>query len=486
MAGREVIVILGNQLVPDHPALRKHPEAVVVMIEADDNCRRYRYHKHKLMLVLGSMRSYADRLDRTVDYVPLEPGSRFRETLGDRLKHHRATKLIWMHASDKGPNRMLTKLADEQGCETAVYTNKQFLTTTKQFGGWLDSQKSKTPLMETFYRWQRKRLGLLMDGAKPAGGKWNYDHENRHPLPKESPDIPALPTIRPTKHTKKVVRLVNEIYADNPGDTEDFWLPTTRQGALEWLDAFITERLGSFGTYEDAMKQGEPFLYHSVLTPLLNVGLLIPDECVRAAIDAYDDGKAPLNSVEGFVRQVIGWREFMYGLYWWKQDDFDANFFGFSKQLEDWWYDTSFRDQDLPLPLSDSLERLHRYGYNHHIERLMVLGNWFLLSGYDPRSVYDWFSGMYVDAYEWVMVPNVLGMSQYADGGMLATKPYVSGGNYLQKMGRWWDAAADAKDSEYTRKYWQFLYDNRLKFSNNHRMSLALSQAANIAQNKST
>lgn len=225
------------------------------------------------------------------------------------------------------------------------------------------------------------------------------------------------------------------------------------------------------------MKSDEPFLYHSVLSPLLNVGLLTPDECTAAALEAYESNKAPLNSVEGFVRQIIGWREFMYGLYWWRYDEFSGNFFGFDKQLEDWWYSNENVPDEVPEPVKICLDRVHRYGYGHHIERLMVLGNWFLLSGYDPKSVYEWFSAMYVDAYEWVMIPNVLGMSQYADGGMLATKPYVSGGNYLQKMGSWWETQQEAKDSDFTIKYWQFIYDNRAKFANNHRMSLVVSQA---------
>lgn len=471
----EVIVILGNQLVPDHPALRRHPAATVVMIEADDICRFHCYHKHKLMLVLAGMRHYAASLSREVDYVEHSPGSRFRTMLADRLQQHGATRLIWMATSDHGPNRSLQQLAQEHDCETVTYPNRQFVTTPEDFKSWMGDAKS--PLMENFYRWQRRRLGILMDGTEPEGGRWNFDHDNRHPLPADRPRIPSLPGVRATRHTKAVAQLVDREFADHPGRTDNFWLPTTRAHALRWLDRFIDDRLELFGRYEDAMAADEPFLFHSVLSPLLNLGLLTPDECVEAAVEAYHSRDLPLATIEGFVRQIIGWREFMYGLYHWRPGDFDANFFGFRKELEPWWFTGEGIPDDLPEPVRVCLDRVHEWGYSHHIERLMVFGNWFLISGYDPRSVYEWFMSLYVDAYEWVMVPNVLGMSQYADGGMLATKPYVSGGNYLQKMGHWFDSAAAAKDSEFTRRYWQFLAENDDKLAGNHRLGLVLKQA---------
>ena len=471
----EVIVILGNQLIPDHPALRKHPGARIVMIEADDVCRQHRYHQHKLLLVLAAMRNYAAASRRQVTYVEYRPGSVFRTELGHQLDKYDATRLIWMQTSDRGPNAALEAIAVQHGCEPVTLENRQFLTTPEQFDGWLGDKSA--PLMENFYRWQRKRLDVLMDGSSPEGGRWNYDDENRHALPRQRPAIPPLPGVRATHHVTEVAALVDAHFADHPGRTDNFWLPTTRAQALRWLDAFIDERLEPFGRYEDAMAADEPFLFHSVLSPLINLGLLLPDECVEAAVEAYHRGDAPLSSVEGFVRQIIGWREFMYGLYWCRPEAFDANFFGFRKPLEDWWFTNRDVPQDLPLPLRVCLDRVHEYGYSHHIERLMVFGNWFLTSGYQPRAVYEWFMSMYVDAYEWVMVPNVLGMSQYADGGMLATKPYIAGGNYLQKMGHWFGSAKEAKDSEFTSRYWQFLAANDDKLAGNHRLALVLKQA---------
>lgn len=471
----EVVVVLGNQLVPDHPALRAHPDARVVMIEADDICRFHRYHQHKLILVLASMRHYAVHLAREVDYTPYQPGSVFRKVLADRLERLGATTLIWMQTSDRGPNELLRELADQAGCETVVYPNCQFLTTPEKFASWMGDTKS--PLMENFYRWQRKRLGILMDGDRPEGGQWNYDHDNRHPLPTQRPAIPPLPAVRATQQLPDVLALVDEHFTDHPGRSDNFWLPTTREQALRWLDAFVDERLELFGRYEDAMAADEPFLFHSVLSPLINLGLLLPGECVEAVVEAYHSRGLPLSTVEGFVRQIIGWREFMHGLYWTRATEFDANFFGFRRTLEQWWYTNDAVPQELPAPVRVCLDRVHEYGYSHHIERLMVFGNWFLISGYQPREVYEWFMSMYVDAYEWVMVPNVMGMSQYADGGMLATKPYIAGGNYLQKMGHWFDSAAAAKESEFTRRYWQFLADNDDKLAGNHRLALVLQQA---------
>jgi deoxyribodipyrimidine photolyase-related protein len=224
------------------------------------------------------------------------------------------------------------------------------------------------------------------------------------------------------------------------------------------------------------MRNGEAFLFHSVISPLLNIGLITPAKVLAEAEKVYLKGKVPINSYEGFIRQIIGWREYMYGLYMYKSDKLLKNYFGYKKKLEPWWYGGELPG-DLELPVSAVLKTTFKYGYNHHIERLMVLGNWFLLNSYNPHEVYEWFSSMYVDAYEWVMIPNVYGMSQYADGGFTATKPYVSGGNYLQKMGGWWPSLKDAQNSEFTKLYWNFIKNNIDKFKSNPRMSLVVAQA---------
>ena len=275
-----------------------------------------------------------------------------------------------------------------------------------------------------------------------------------------------------------VEKIINTNFKTNPGQVESFWLPTTFDEAQSWLSDFIQKRFYDFGAYEDAMKDGEVLLFHSALSPLLNLGLITPAEVIQKALEARAKNKIPINSLEGFIRQIIGWREYMYGMYEFNENKIRKNFFSFKKPLEKYWYQEP--NDKLPLPVSSAMKTTFGYGYNHHIERLMVLGNWFLLNEYDPGSVYDWFSSMYVDAYEWVMVPNVFGMSQYADGGFIATKPYISGGNYLQKMGKWWGSNDAAKNSEFTKLYWKFLAKHTEKFKHNPRMSLAIRQAEKL------
>lgn len=343
------------------------------------------------------------------------------------------------------------------------------------FSEWADDKKRLQ--MEQFYRWQRQRLNTLMqEEGTPEGGKWNYDSDNRKPLPKNV-QLPEIVFPKASKHRSDIVQLIEKYFPDHPGTTTMNWLPTTRVQAHTWLEHFLRDRLEHFGDYEDAMLKGETFLYHSAVSALMNIGLLHPEEVVAEALKT----KAPLASKEGFVRQIIGWREFVFGMYHFKPVGWkDENYFEVSQPLPDWWWQLKGSPEP---PLEDVLSRLETYGYSHHIERLMVLGNYMLLSQYNPQEVYAWFMTMYVDAYEWVMVPNVIGMSQYADGGIerggFATKPYISGSNYLQKMGKWWPNTHAAKESGWTKLYWQFLIRNEHKLSNNFRLRPLFKTAKN-------
>jgi deoxyribodipyrimidine photolyase-related protein len=471
-------LILGNQLLKDHPALTDKSIDIIIMIEAQDLCQKLPYHSHKLVLLLSAMRHYRNNIeksDKKIIYASLDQTLHFTQTLKRIIVENDVTVLMWMKSSDTAPNHNLTDLSNELNIDHEMYPNGMFLTPEAELREWFDRQKS--PLMENFYHWQRQRTGILMANDKPTGGRWNYDAENRQPLPKNGVEVPALPFLINDNITKQVIDDVRQYFPTHPGIDSDFWLPVTHQQATQWLGSFISERFSKFGPYEDAMKDGEPFLFHGVLSPLINCGLLSVQQVIDAVLDVYKSKAVLIESVEGFIRQLIGWREYMYGLYLVEPTMITENYFGFTKQLEDWWYTADGLDQDLPPPVLGALRTVHTYGYNHHIERLMVLGNWFLLNEYDPQSVYRWFSSMYVDAYEWVMVPNVIGMSQYADGGRTATKPYISGGNYLQKMGRWWPSALEAKESQFTELYWQFLQNNYEKLHTNFRMALALKQA---------
>lgn len=472
---KTAVIVLGNQLLENHPAIAANTEATIIMIEAYDLFSKLPYHKHKLILIMASMRNFASELraqSKKVIYVELQKNTQFKNLLHTTLKDNHFTKIAWMSTSDKQPNKTISIVAQNLGIETAEYNNEQFITPENELKNWFS--KSKKPVMDSFYKWQRKRLNILLSNGKPVGGSWSYDQLNRKALPKKI-TIPPLPKVNANSFNNSA-EIINSMFPANIGSVRDFWLPTTRAEAQLWLDNFIKYRLGKFGDYEDAMNAEQPFLFHSVLSPLLNIGLINPQDVLEKANDAFQDGKIPLNSYEGFIRQIIGWREYMYGLYKFHQDKLQSNFFEFTKPLEKWWY-TGKTPEGLEPPLKAVLQNTFTYGYNHHIERLMVLGNWFLLNSYHPADVYKWFSSMYVDAYEWVMMPNVFGMSQYADGGFTATKPYISGGNYLQKMGKWWPSTAAAKKSAYTKLYWVFINSHYAKLKNNPRMSLVLAQA---------
>jgi deoxyribodipyrimidine photolyase-related protein len=472
---RTAAVVLGNQLFKNNPALLKYPEAEVIMIEADNIFSKRNYHKHKIMLIMLAMRNYRDYLNHKkykLNYVEHKKSNNFSTELKRIITSKKITKLVWVRSADKTPNLLMQSICSRFKIEFEIIETEQFITPYSELREFFSSHKS--PIMDNFYRWQRKRMGILMDGDKPQGGQWSYDSQNRKPLPKQI-TIPALLKLKVGDNFKDVAGLINKCFKNNPGSVESFWLPTNFNEANDWLEDFIVKRFSNFGAYEDAMKDGEAFLFHSVLSPLLNIGLLTPAAVIEKADEYRKKHEIPLNSFEGFIRQIIGWREYMYGMYEFNEDQIRKNFFGFKKKLEPYWYKEN--NTEFPLPVSSVLNTTFKYGYNHHIERLMVLGNWFLLNEYDPESVYDWFSSMYVDAYEWVMVPNVFAMSQYADGGFLATKPYISGGNYLQKMGKWWGSNEEAKSSEFTELYWRFIKKHADKFKNNPRMSLAVNQA---------
>lgn len=475
MAVMKAALVLATQQFEKHPAFDDPEIDIVFLVESDAAFRRRPYHAHKTVLLLSAMRHTAQRLERagkTVDRVPLGDDAGFLEGLRRLVRRHRIEALAWMSATDRGIDRRLLRFCGQEALRTRVYPDGLFLTPARDIDEWFAGHAAAR--MEDFYRWQRRRTGILMDGSQPAGRRWNFDADNREPLPKGGIDVPPPPVAEPDEITRQVIAEVAGRFPDAPGDPAGFWLPVTPEAARAWLDDFVSRRLALFGRYEDAMAADDPFLFHSLLSPLLNIGLLTVDEVVDAALGARED--VPLAALEGFLRQVIGWREYMRGAYRAMPGLIDANHFGLNRRLEPWWYTGRGIPDDLPVPVRTVLERVHRWGYAHHIERLMVLGNWFLLQGYDPREVYEWFCALFVDAYEWVMVPNVQGMSQFADGGRVATKPYISGGAYLQKMGSWWATAADARDSAFTSAYWGFLEEHEDRLAGNPRLALPLAQ----------
>jgi deoxyribodipyrimidine photolyase-related protein len=329
--------------------------------------------------------------------------------------------------------------------------------------------------MEYFYREMRKRYNILMDGQDPVGGQWNYDAENRKP-PKNGLDIPATYKSEPDSITAVVSDLVAREFDDHFGDIHPFYFAVTRAQALIALSQFIEQRLIHFGDYQDAMLVGEPWMYHAHIGFYLNCGLLLPLECVKAAEKAYYDGRAPLNAVEGFIRQIIGWREYIRGIYWLKMPDYaQQNFFEADRALPSFYWTGETKMNCLKHCVTETRQN----AYAHHIQRLMVLGNFALIAGLSPKEVNEWFLIVYADAYEWVELPNVSGMVLFADGGYLASKPYAAGGGYVNKMSNYCKSCVykviqkngpDACPFNYL--YWDFLVRNREKLASNHRIGM--------------
>lgn len=467
---RDVLLVMGNQLFP--PAHLPRPSSVVVfMAEDHELCTYYRFHKHKIILFLAAMRAYADELRKAgydVQYYKLDDAKasskKCEDKLEDELSKRAGVSLVGFEIEDKFMEVRIRKLSERLGRDYKILKSPMFLTSRDEFQGYLKGQKK--PFMKTFYEQRRKNLGILVDkDGKPIGGKWSFDEDNRSKL---DPDIkvPGLPKIKSSDHLRDVSTLVDKLFADHPGDSKDFWLPITRTEALRWLEDFLAKRFEHFGEFEDAIHPDEFSVFHSVLSPAINLGLLTPDDVVKRALLFAKENKTPMNSLEGFVRQVIGWREFVRGIYQNFSEKQDVeNFFKHDRKLSKVWYTA----QTGIIPLDDSLTKTLKFGYAHHIERLMVIGCLMLLSQVHPREVHRWFMEMYVDSSDWVMGPNVYGMSQFSDGGIFATKPYICGSNYILKMssykkGPWcevWDGL-----------YWKFVSEKFQFLAKNPRLSM--------------
>ncbi len=479
----ETIWILGDQLSPEHAALaRARPtDARVLMVESKARGSALRYHKLKLVLVYSAMRHFAAELRAqgwTVDYQPLETNATFADGLQRHLKKFRPTKLVLAEPNSFAETDAVTKLAAKFCIPLELLPTTQFLLPRADFLDWAGG--SKRLLMENHYRRMRKRFGWLMDQkGEPVGGAWNFDAENRATFNSwkraDRPRPKSAPQEKPDEVTREVMEMVTREFPDHPGKVEEFWLPVDRAGARRWLRRFIQEALPNFGAYEDLMVAGEPFLFHSVLSPMLNLGLLTPRECIEAAIVAYEKKAAPLNSVEGFVRQIAGWREFINGVYWLRGPDYkNLNSLGATRPLPVW-----FNSGETEMNcLHQVIGQTRTLGWNHHIQRLMILGNFLLLSGINPQEALRWFNEMYIDAYDWVMAANVIGMALHADGGFMATKPYAASSTYINRMSdycagcRFQPALKTGPDAcPFNYLYWHFIDEHADRFGKNPRMS---------------
>ncbi|WP_018697631.1 cryptochrome/photolyase family protein [Amorphus coralli] len=474
-------LVLGDQLDREISALDGIDEAAdtVLMAEVADEATYVRHHKQKIAFVFAAMRHFAGELEDAglaVRYQRLDDRKRatsLKDAVRAALNATGASSVI---VTEPGEWRLLRDMEGwekELGVSVEIREDTRFFCSRAAFERHAEGRK--TLRMEYFYREMRKRTGLLMDGDEPVGGSWNFDAENRKPLPADIA-VPDLPASKPDEITQEVLDLVAERFADHFGDLDGFAWPVTRRSALIALDRFVTERLPDFGDYQDAMAAGAPFLFHAALSPLINAGLLRPMEVCERAEQAYRDGHAPLNAVEGFIRQILGWREFIRGVYWLKGPDYGReNALDATRDLP-WFYWSGETDMAC---LADVVDVTRRHAYAHHIQRLMVAGNFALLAGVDPRQVQEWFLVVYADAYEWVELPNVHGMALFADGGVFASKPYAASGSYIDRMSDYCSGCRydvrkrDGEDAcPFNYLYWDFVARNSKHLRSNRRMAM--------------
>jgi deoxyribodipyrimidine photolyase-related protein len=460
----DAILIYPHQLFNQHPGIK--PGRSVFLVEDPLFFRQYKFHRQKLMLHRASMKNYEADLSKkhNVHYVEAFNLTSSKD-IGRILKDKGVNHVFCVDPCDDYLSRYITQACEETKLQLTWLDDPDFLTTTDSIHAELGSKKKL--YFTSFYIEQRKRLRCLLDNdGSPIGGKWSFDTENRKRIPKGL-KLPLLPTIKQDRFAEEARAYVSDRFPDAIGPDQHLLYPHARKSALKWLEQFVRERLALFGDYEDAILADQSVLFHACLTPMLNIGLISPNDIIDAALKQPD---VPINSLEGFIRQVIGWREFIRGVYLTKgRQQRTTNFWGYHRSIPESFYNGTTGIE----PVDAVIHRLIKTGYCHHIERLMILGNFMLLCEFHPDEVYRWFMEFFIDSYDWVMVPNIYGMSQHADGGLMTTKPYISGSSYVLKMsdfkkGDWcsiWDSL-----------YWNFVANQRPFFEKNPRMRVMTSQ----------
>jgi deoxyribodipyrimidine photolyase-related protein len=467
--------VWGDQLNRDLAHLRGSDPAAtrVLLVISDAKLTERRWHVQKLHLVVSAMRHFAAELEQAGYQVDLRRAATMRAGLEAHVTEHAPTAIRAMEPASLGGSRLLARLAEDHGIE--VVDNDHFLCHWREFDAWADTRKQLR--LEDFYRWRRRETGYLMDGDEPAGGRWNFDHDNREP------PTDGLAASAPAPVTSTLDEVDEDTLTWLPGGADaPFGAPpdgtwaTTRRRALARLRRFVDQALPAFGDHQDAIVGGAWSLNHSLLSHALNLGLLHPREVCDAVETAYRDGRVPINAAEGFLRQVLGWREYLWGVYRrWMPDYASANVFGADLDVPPAFTGEAATDMAC---VADTVAAIHDHAYAHHIQRLMVLANLATSAGVDPAKLTDWMHASFIDGYDWVMVPNVVGMGTFADGGRMSTKPYVSGGAYLDRMSDLCDGCAYDRKRRvgddacpFTTLYWDFLDRNRDQLSGNHRLA---------------
>jgi deoxyribodipyrimidine photolyase-related protein len=474
---RNLLLILGDQLDRQSPlfADADPQQDCILMAEAGDECTHVPSHKARIALFLSAMRHFRDELRAggwTVDYREIDANP---ATLSSELSRAvQQYKPRQVRVAEPGEYRVLRSL--QYVCPAIeVVTDTHFLSSISDFRRHAEGRKQIR--MEFFYREMRRRFGVLMDGSQPAGGEWNYDSENRGSFGKKGPGfVPVTRSFPPDPLTQQVLEQVRRLFPDHPGELAHFDWPVTPEQAEQALADFLDHRLAAFGDFQDAMWTAEPYLYHSRISAALNLKLIHPRQVIAAAEERYRAGKAPLAAVEGFIRQILGWREYVRGIYWLKMPDYAAmNALDAHEPLPDFYWTGNTDMQCLRAAIGQTLE----YGYAHHIQRLMVTGLYALLLGVEPRRIHEWYLAVYVDAVEWVELPNTIGMSQFADGGIMASKPYAATGKYIDRMSnycsgcRYNPAESTGADAcPFTTLYWDFLLRHESLLRGNPRMGM--------------
>ena len=462
----KLFLILGNQLF-NTKYLKEYSEFTFYMSEDYGLCTFQKHHKLKILLFLSSMRSYRDELRaKKIKLIYNNCNKEFKTPYEKKLerviKEKKIKEVNFFEIEDKFFEKRLKLFLLKKKINFKEIKSPMFLMNREEFKNYLS--KNKKPFMANFYKIVRTKMSLLMNkNGTPKGNKWSFDEENRKKLP-NSIKIPEISKIKETKDTLILKRFINSNFKDHPGNTDKFWFPTTRKDANKWLDEFLKDRIKLFGDYEDAVTDKSNTVFHSALSPLINLGLITPEEIIEKLRKI--ENKVPMNSLEGYIRQIIGWREFMRGIY----QNYDqrlekTNFFNHKRKMKKTWYEgTTGLD-----PLDHAINNAKNYGWSHHIERLMILANIMNLCEINPKQVYKWFMEMFVDSSDWVMAPNVYGMGLFSDGGIFATKPYICGSSYFLKMmhfkkGPWCDVMDGL--------YWKFIDRHKQFFLKNPRLSM--------------
>lgn len=483
--------ILGDQLTRDISSLRGAlpNEDVILMAEVMEEATYVRHHKQKIAFLFSAMRHFAEDMRAEgfdVRYIRFDdpaPARGFTDALVRTVSAISPSKLIVTEPGEHRVLEMMTAWEAALGVPVEVRTDDRFYASIDDFRLWAKGKSSYR--LEYFYRDLRRRFGVLMEDGEPAGGRWNFDAENRKPWPKKRVP-PKRPSFAPDAITHDVIALVRTHFHDHFGDLDSFGWAVTRADALKALEWFVADALPLFGDHQDAMVAGAPFLYHSVISPYLNAGLLTAREVVDAAVGAYRADAAPLNAVEGFVRQILGWREYVRGVYWARMPEYArTNALEADRPLP-WFYWSGETDMAC---VGDVVSVTRRHAYAHHIQRLMVTGVLGLLWGVRPAELEEWYLVVYADAYDWVELPNVHGMALYADGGVLASKPYAAGGSYINRMSNYcagcrFDPGKRVGEDAcpFTTLYWDFLMRQEKKLSGNMRLAMPYRTLARMAE----